>query len=161
MLSARSWKRACGVEVPVPLGSRRNDPVKESVLEILEEGRVREKEQTLFYRRLASEAELRGDAELAERLNALHADEQHHLSRLTARLLELGGTPGEMAVSPSDSPALGDWESVARFREEREVDWYRGVLERGLDATSEVLVREILESEEHHARELGGKWMSA
>ena len=135
--------------------------MKESVLEILEEGRVREKEQTLFYRRLASEAELRGDAQLAERLNALHADEQHHLSRLTARLLELGGKPGEMAVPSSDSSALGDWESVARSREEREVDWYRGVLEKGLDATSEVLVREILESEEHHARELGGKWMSA
>jgi rubrerythrin len=66
-----------------------------------------------------------------------------------------------MAISHFDSPALGDWEAVARSREEREVDWYRGVLERGLDAASEVLIREILESEEHHARELGGKWMSA
>ncbi len=135
--------------------------MKESVLAILEEGRVREKEQTLFYRRLASDAELRGEAELAERLNALHADEQHHLSRLTARLLELGGKPEEVDPSPLDSHTPDDWESVARSREEGEVDWYRGVLEKELDAATEVLVREILESEEHHARELGGKWMSA
>jgi len=135
--------------------------VKEPLLAILEEGRRREKDQTLFYRRLAAEAESRGDADLAERLNALHADEQHHLSRLTARLLELGGEPRMIATSPVDSPGPMEWEGVARSREAGEVTWYRRALEGELDPTTEALLRDILESEEHHARELGGKWMSA
>jgi len=56
-------------------------------LEALHEARAAEKEQAAFYRRLAAEAEALGDDALAERLNGLHADEQHHLSRLTARSL--------------------------------------------------------------------------
>jgi rubrerythrin len=133
----------------------------ESVLAMLDEGRRREKEQTFFYRRLASEAGSRGDADLVERLSALHADEQHHLSRLTARLLELGGEPRETALPAAEAPAPNDWERMARSREEGEVTWYRSMLERPMDPTTEALLREILEAEEHHARELGGKWMSA
>ncbi len=67
----------------------------------LEEARAAEKEQALFYRALAAEAERRGDAALSERYNELHADEQHHLARLTARLLELGAAPrGSTTCAP-------------------------------------------------------------
>jgi len=131
-------------------------------LGILEEGRRRERWQTLFYRRLAAEAESRGDASAGERLNDLHADEQHHLSRLTARVLELGGTPGDLQADEAPPiPSLEAWEAEARAREDEEVSWYRAALEGGLDSETEDLLREILESEEHHARDLGGKWMSA
>jgi len=133
----------------------------ETILGILEEGRAREKEQTLFYRALAAEAEACGQEDLSERLNALHADEQHHLSRLTARILEFGGTPRVIVPRPTEAPAQEEWEGVARSREESEVEWYRGALEGPLDSTTEDLLQEILESEEHHCRELGGKWMSA
>jgi rubrerythrin len=133
----------------------------DSVLEVLEAARVREKEQTLFYRALAAKAEARGQEALAERLNALHADEQHHFSRLTVRLLELGWEPAAVVPSPTEVPGLGEWETVARAREEGEISWYGKALEGPIDSVTEALFREILESEEHHSRELGGKWMSA
>jgi rubrerythrin len=131
------------------------------VIEILEEGRRREKAQTLFYRSLAARAEREGAVDVAERLNALHADEQHHLSRLTARVLELGGEPREIASGPSETLESESWEDAAREREAEEVAWYRKALEESLDQETTALLREILESEEHHSRELGGKWMSA
>ena len=128
---------------------------------ILDEARAREKGQTLFYRALAAEAESRGEVELAERLNALHADEQHHLSRLTARVLELGAEPVEVKGSPSEVPDSGNWETMARSREGAEVAWYEAALKKPMDPVTRTLLREILESEQHHSRELGGKWMSA
>lgn len=131
------------------------------VLEILEESRRREREQTLFYRSLAAAAETRGEAELAERLNALLADEQHHLSRLTARILELGGRPREIRLGPVGLRRFEDWEAAARGREEEEVSWYQAALKEPLDRETAALLVEILESEEHHGRELGGKWMPA
>jgi hypothetical protein len=94
-------------------------------------------------------------------LNALHADEQHHFSRLTVRLLELGWEPAAVVPSPTEVPGLGEWEAVARAREEGEISWYGKALEGSIDSVTEALFREILESEEHHSRELGGKWMSA
>lgn len=131
------------------------------VIEILEEGRRREKEQTLFYRSLAARAERTGATDLAERLNDLHADEQHHLSRLTARILEMGGEPREITPSLPEISDSEPWENAAREREEGEVAWYRDALGESLDQETAAVLREILESEEHHARELGGKWMSA
>jgi rubrerythrin len=131
------------------------------VIEILEEGRRREKAQTLFYRSLAARAERTGALDVAERLNALHADEQHHLSRLTARVLELGGEPREIRPGPSEIFESESWEDAAREREVEEVAWYREALGESLDRETAALLREILESEEHHSRELGGKWMSA
>lgn len=133
----------------------------DSILEVLEEARVMEKEQTLFYRALAAAAGSSGQEELAERMNALHADEQHHFSRLTARVLELGGTPRKASASLSAVPGKAQWEAVARSREEREISWYLEALKGPVDPGTEALFREILESEEHHSRELGGKWMSA
>jgi len=128
----------------------------------LAEAREREKGMTLFYRALAAEAELVGRSEDVERLNDLHADEQHHLSRLTARLLELGGVPTDLARAPRPTVDLEFWEVTAREREADEVAYYREWLgDDEIDEATRELVEEILESEEHHHRDLGGKWMPA
>jgi rubrerythrin len=130
------------------------------LLDLLQEGRLRERGQALFYRVLAGEAEMAGDQAAAERLNELLADEQHHVSRLTARILELGGTPLQPEVSP-DVPDLAGWEPVARSREEGEVAWYEAAVGSVGDAATRAVLEEILESERHHREELSGKWMSA
>jgi rubrerythrin len=123
--------------------------------------RVRERSQTVFYRRLAVLAEEAGLETLGERLNGLHADEQHHLSRVTARLIELGERPAEM--SPPPSPAeLEGWEAEARAREGDEVAFYdRALARQDLDERTRAIFREIVASERRHRTELGGKWMSA
>jgi rubrerythrin len=133
----------------------------EELVASLQRAREGEKEQALFYRALAAAAEERGDAALAERFNDLHADEQHHLSRLTARLLELGAQPSEL--QPLAPPfGLEGWEEVAEARERGEVARYEGLLERGgMDGHTGALLREILDTERHHAAELGGKWTTA
>lgn len=132
-----------------------------ATLDALEEGRLREKRQTLYYRALAAEAESSDRPTDSERLNELHADEQHHLSRLTARVLELGGAPGDLRTVAAPEASLDGWEAVARRREADEIGWYEGLLERRLDDTTRGVVAEILESERHHHEELRGKWMSA
>ena len=131
------------------------------VFEILSECREREKAQTLFYRALAAEAELQGASDAAERLNALHADEQHHLSRITARILELGAEPADLSELESSVVPLAEWEDEARRREEEEVNWYQKLLVDDLDPVTRGILGEILESERHHRQELGGKWMPA
>ncbi len=134
------------------------------VLERLDAARRREKEQTLFYRALAAEAEAQGDARLTEILNELHADEQHHLSRLTARLLELGEPARtlERTAPAPDLPALDAWQDVARAREQDEVARYEALLAHPeLDEATREVVDEILASERQHSRHLSGKWMSA
>ena len=131
------------------------------VLSLLVESRRREKAQTLFYRSLAAQAEAAGDSAQAERLSELHADEQHHLSRLTARLLELGGVPADLRHVPTPSAALERWRAAAREREQVEVSWYEEALEVPLDPSTRALVEQILESERRHRAELGGKWMPA
>lgn len=130
------------------------------VTEVLQEGRRRERAQALFYRALAGDAELADRPRDAERLNELLADEQHHVSRLTARLLEMGETPADEVETPA-SPALDGWEVEARRREEAEVVWYRGALDRVTDQETRSILEEILASERHHREELGGKWMPA
>jgi len=133
----------------------------DEVIERLDACRVAEKEQAIFYRALAAAAEARGDAALAERLQMLHADEQHHLSRITARLLELGRPvrdPGDMRPAVPD---LTEWEPVARRREQAEVSRYERLAELELDAATAELIRGIVEVERAHARELGGKWTPA
>ncbi|HEU0012326.1 MAG TPA: ferritin family protein [Longimicrobium sp.] len=130
------------------------------MIDLLQQARAAEKAQALFYRALAAQAEERGDAALSERFNELHADEQHHVSRLTARLLELGAAPDELAAS-SGLVAMDGWEDAARAREEDEVRRYEALLEAEMDEATRALVREILETERHHAAELGGKWTTA
>ncbi len=128
---------------------------------LLEEGRRREKARTLFYRVLAVEAGAADDAPAEERLNELHADEQHHLSRLTARLLEMGLHPRALErMAPPEAP-WPRWEDAAREGEVEEVRWYEAAVEAVDDPETRALLEEILESERHHAAELRGKWMSA
>lgn len=127
----------------------------------LREARRLEKAQTLFYRSLAAAAEDAGRAAESERLNELHADEQHHLSRLTARVLELGGKPEDLPGGLREV-TLDGWETEARRREEEEVAFYDGLLGEGiLDGETREVVEEIRASEEQHRQHLGGKWMSA
>ena len=133
----------------------------ENLVAALEDARAAEKAQALFYRALAAEAEERGDAALSERLNELHADEQHHLSRLTARLLELGAAPADLARVATERADFDRWEAAARPREHDEVRRYEALAAAELDGETARVVREILETERHHAEELGGKWTPA
>lgn len=126
----------------------------------LEALRRAEKAQALHYRTLAALAEAAGDEATAQRLHGLHADEQHHLSRLTARLVELGETPAEITVSTSRA-ALEGWEDDARRRELEEVERYGAFLEQALDPATRALAQGILEVETHHRDNLGGKWTIA
>jgi rubrerythrin len=133
----------------------------EDAVGMLEASRAREKAQTLFYRALAAQAAAAGDEGATDRLNDLHADEQHHLSRLTARLLELGHAPRDLSALPAPGGELDGWETGARMREAEEVRWYEAAARLTLDPTTRALLAEILAAERHHARELRGKWMSA
>jgi hypothetical protein len=64
--------------------------------------------------------------------------------------------------SASPSTELDGWEAEARRREQGEVARYEGMLAGGgADARTEALLREILDTERHHAAELGGKWTAA
>ncbi|HUF12043.1 MAG TPA: ferritin family protein [Longimicrobiales bacterium] len=130
-------------------------------LKPLHDARAAEKEQTLFYRSLAAEAEAAEDPATAERLNGLLADEQHHLSRLTARLLELGERVADLTDSTTPPAALTDWEAEARARESAEVARYQAIPTTELDPITRVLIEEILATERNHQRELGGKWTMA
>jgi len=128
---------------------------------LLEASRVREKAHTLFYRALAAQAAAAGDERATDRLNDLHADEQHHLSRLTARLLELGAPPQDLSHVPAPAADLATWETTARPREADEVRWYEAAVALELDDATHAILVEILASERHHERELAGKWMPA
>ena len=138
-----------------------SDAPSHELVEVLESCRERERAQTRFYRSLAAEAELRDEPGVAERLNALPADEQHHLSRLTVRLLEFGVRPRELPPGADDNPGLEGWEARARARESGEAIWYQDLLDGEVDAGARRLLEDILESENRHRDELGGKWMPA
>ena len=132
------------------------------LMEWLAEARRRERMRTRVYRSRAAEAEAVGDAVASERLNGLHADEQHHLSRLTARVLELGGTLEELPGGLMEGVGLDDWETEAREEERAEVGFYESLLEVAeLDDTTREILVEILASERQHLEPLGGKWMPA
>lgn len=132
-----------------------------AVIAAIEERRAGEKAQALFYRALAAAAEEAGDEPLAQRLHDLHADEQHHLSRLTARLLELGAVPADLGATRASGAGLAGWELSARERERTEIEGYETLLRGELDDRTRALAGEILEVERHHERELGGKWTMA
>ena len=131
------------------------------IARVLEECRAAEKEQAHYYRALGARAEAEGDEALAQRFHDLHADEQHHLSRLTARLTELGYVPldlGDLRMVPVETEG---WEGVARRREEAEILRYETLAAAMVDRQTRALAEEILEVERNHARELGGKWTMA
>lgn len=127
----------------------------------LEEARAAEKAQALFYRALAAEAEDRGDEALSERFNELHADEQHHVSRLSVRLMEMGAVLADIANLQGETVGMDGWEPVASVREQAEVARYEQLLQGEVDADTRALLEEILDTERHHAAELGGKWTTA
>lgn len=127
----------------------------------LEEARAAEKAQALFYRALAAEAERRGEDALSERFNELHADEQHHVSRLTARLLELGADLADLSALAGEAVEMDGWELAAALREDAEVLRYEQLLQGRMDEVTRALLAEILITERHHAAELGGKWTTA
>lgn len=141
----------------------RLEPVNDvdtGIVEILMEGRQRERNQSSFYRRLAAAADDAGRKDDVERLNELLADEQHHLSRLTARLFELGERPDPLPPVEG-SASLDDWQTEARAREAGEVAFYKSALSRQLDGPTRSILQEILHSERQHREQLRGKWMSA
>ena len=94
-------------------------------------------------------------------MNDLHADEQHHLSRLTARLLELGHAPADLYGVAAPPAVWEGWEEVARAREAEEVLWYEAAVAGALDDATRATLAEILASERHHLSDLRGKWMPA
>lgn len=130
------------------------------VIDALRRARAAEKAQALFYRALAAEAAAVGDDDAVERLNGLHADEQHHLSRISARLLELGESLDDLPFAAGRTP-LDSWEVDARAREREEIARYAALLELDLDESTAALAQEILQVERTHERELGGKWTLA
>jgi rubrerythrin len=132
-----------------------------SALAALHVARAAEKVQALYYRELAAQAEENGDDDLAERLNGLHADEQHHLSRLTARLVELGEAVADLSAATAPAAALADWERTARAREASEIRRYESLLQQPIDPHTRTMIEEFLEAERLHAEQLGGKWMDA
>lgn len=134
----------------------------EPAIDALRDARRAEKEQTLFYRALAAAADAAGDAALTERLNELLADEQHHLSRLTARLLELGVRPEPLDETfAPPNVALAEWADAARAHEAAEVARYEEVARLGPDSQTLRLIQQICETERRHLCELAGKWTLA
>jgi rubrerythrin len=131
------------------------------VMETLHAARAAERDQAMFYRALASAAEDIGDTALSERLNGLHADEQHHVSRLSARLLELEQDLPELRPPSLPEVGLEQWEALAHERELIEVERYEALLTHDLDERTRAMVAEFLDAERHHAEALGGKWMGA
>jgi len=127
----------------------------------LKETRRAEKEQALFYRALAARAEDVNDAALSDDLNGLHADEQHHLSRLTVRLLELDQQVESLDHLRAPRVDLDNWRDVAAAREAAEIARYEKLLELPLDPETAALISGFLEIERQHAASLGGKFMGA
>jgi rubrerythrin len=127
----------------------------------LQAARAAEKEQAHFYRSLAAAAEAADRPDLAERFHDLHADEQHHVSRLTARLVELGEQPAALSSAAPAAAELEGWEAVAAARERAEVERYESLLAGEWDEATRGLLIDTLEVERRHAETLGGKWTMA
>jgi rubrerythrin len=128
----------------------------------LHDARLAEKRQALFYRALAAAAEEVNDGDLSERMNGLHADEQHHLSRLTVRLVEFGEPVADLGAEVAPAVRLDDdWENHAREREYDEIERYERLLRETLDDRTRAMIEEFLVAERGHAGTLGGKWMGA
>ena len=128
----------------------------------LHEARALEKEQAQFYRVLSAQAEERSNPEDAEALNGMLADEQHHLSRLSVRLVELGEELASLsdAIMPSDA-IYDSWRDVARIRERKEIARYEALLALDLDEATEHVIQSILDTERQHEMHLAGKYTDA
>jgi rubrerythrin len=131
--------------------------VDPEIIQQLHAARRGEKEQALFYRELAAQAEEQENAQLSEDLNGLHADEQHHLSRLTVRLIELDEELEDLNSVRAPLGSIAD----LREREQAEVERYTHMLTLDLDAATRDLIEEILTAETQHAQTHSGKHMNA
>ena len=131
------------------------------LIQALQHARRAEKEQALFYRSLVTQAENAGHTQVAEDLNGLHADEQHHLSRLTVRLVEADQTVEDLGGVGMPTTVYADWETEARKREREEIARYEAIAAMPLDTFTAALIAEILNVERQHEESLGGKFMSA
>ena len=120
-----------------------------------------ERDQIAFYRALAVEADRAGQEVVAERVNGLLADEQHHYSRLVARLMEMEGLGGGQPAAPLRGVGWTGWEEQARMRERGEIERYARLLKLDLDHATRTMIEEFLAVERRHEQELGGKWMGA
>jgi rubrerythrin len=138
-----------------------DETMTQGTIELLHAARAAEKRQALYYRALAAAAEEVNAVELSERLNGLHADEQHHLSRLTVRLVELNQPVASLDMEVAPSVQLDGWELEARRREAAEIERYTILLARELDPKTRAAVEQFIEAERRHEETLGGKWMSA
>jgi rubrerythrin len=138
-----------------------DETMTRETIELLHAARAAEKRQALYYRALAAAAEDADAADLSERLNGLHADEQHHLSRLTVRLVELNEPVESLDEERAPAVQLEGWEQQARLREAEEIDRYTRLLEGDLDARTRAGIEQFIEAERRHAESLGGKWMGA
>jgi rubrerythrin len=128
----------------------------------LHESRALEKEQAQFYRVLSTRAEEAGNTDDIEALNGLLADEQHHLSRLSVRLVELGEDLAPLSDEHMPSDALYDnWRDVARIRERKEIARYQEILKLSLDAETARMITSFIETEKQHEEHLAGKYTDA
>ena len=128
----------------------------------LHEARALEKEQAQFYRVLSSQADDEGNAADIEALNGLLADEQHHLSRLSVRLVELGEDLAPLSDEHMPSDAVyATWRDVARIRERREIARYEKILELPLDPETAAMISGFIEVEKQHEEHLAGKYTDA
>jgi len=75
--------------------------------------------------------------------------------------MELGAPLAELGEMKGEVVGMERWEPAARSREEAEVLRYESLLNEAIDAKTGALLREILDTERHHAEELGGKWTPA
>jgi len=132
-----------------------------AALTLLHDARLAEKQQALYYRALAAAAEAANDDDLSERMNGMHADEQHHLSRLTVRLVEFGEPVADVGAEAAPLVRLDGWEDEARRRERAEIERYERLLGEALDDRTRAMIRDFLVAERAHAATLGGKWMGA
>lgn len=120
-----------------------------------------EREQARWYRALSV---LAGDAdndEDVEALNGLVADEQHHLSRLKNRMVELGVEFHTDVTDFTDFTGYPAWKDEARKRERAEIARYEALLAIDLDDETKEMLRGILDTERHHEKNLGGKYTQA
>lgn len=132
----------------------------DETLQLLRAARQAEKEQALFYRALSTQAEEQELLDDVEALNGLLADEQHHLSRISVRLVELGHDVDELRSSTPDC-TLQDWRTAARAREQQEIARYQALLATTLDEETRSVLNGILATEREHERHLAGKYTEA
>ncbi|HEX6558779.1 MAG TPA: hypothetical protein VF021_04935 [Longimicrobiales bacterium] len=134
--------------------------LSDNVLSMLRAARAAEKQQALFYRALSAIAEERALGPDIEALNGLLADEQHHLSRISVRLVELGYEIGDAGTDVPECD-FAEWRTTARERERAEIERYETLLKQALDRETAQILRGILAVEREHERNLGGKYTEA